>query len=86
MHAKHFFLVKNIIDKYHKVGFIEPIDYSSWLANIITTLNPNGEIKCCTYFKDLNNTYPKDNFPLPHINIIIDSTVGHNILSFMDDF
>lgn len=57
MHPKHSLLVKKEIDKYHKEGFIEPIKYSPWLANIIPTLKPNGEIRCYTNFRDLNKAF-----------------------------
>lgn len=86
MHLKHSFLVKKEIKKYHKVRFIEPIDYSPWLANIVPYLKPNGEIICCIYFRDLNKAFVKDNFPLPHIDIIMDSTTRYEMLSFIDGF
>lgn len=38
----------------------------------------------CVDFTDLNKTFPKDSFPLPKIDFIVDSTTGHQILSFMD--
>lgn len=37
-------------------------------------------------FTDLNNACPKDSFPLPHINQLIDNTIGHELLSFLDTF
>lgn len=37
-------------------------------------------------FIDLNNACPKDSFPLPPINLIVDSIAGHNVLSFMDTY
>jgi hypothetical protein len=37
-------------------------------------------------FRDLNHTYPKDNFPTPFIDQIIDDFAGHEALSFMDSF
>ena len=37
-------------------------------------------------FRDLNKASPKDDFPLPHIDILVDSTAGHSMLSFMDGF
>jgi hypothetical protein len=40
----------------------------------------------CIDFSDLNNACPKDNFPLPRIDMLVDSTVGHRLLSFMDAF
>ena len=37
-------------------------------------------------FTNLNKAYPKDNFPLPRIDQLVDSTVGHKLLTFMDTF
>ena len=37
-------------------------------------------------FTDLNSAYPKDSYPLPHIDLLVDSIVGHHLLSFMDTF
>ena len=35
---------------------------------------------------DLNDTCPKDSFPLPHIDQIVDASAGHGMLSFLDVF
>lgn len=40
----------------------------------------------CVDYRDLNRACPKDDFPLPHIDILIDNTAGHGIFSFMDGF
>ena len=40
----------------------------------------------CVDYTDLNKAYPKDCFPLPRIDQLVDSTSGHAILSFMDAF
>jgi len=37
-------------------------------------------------FMDLNKACPKDNFPLPRINQLVDSTTRHKLLTFMDAF
>ena len=37
-------------------------------------------------FTDLNKACPKDNYPLPRIDLLVDSTAGHQLLSFMDTF
>lgn len=46
----------------------------------------SGKGRMCVDFIDLNKACPKDSFPLPHIDLIVDSTVGHPLLSFMDAF
>ena len=40
----------------------------------------------CIDYRDLNRASPKDNFPLPHIDILVDNTAGHEMFSFMDGF
>jgi len=44
----------------------------------------NGQLRICVDFWDLNDACPKDDFPLPIIELMIDSTTGHEALSFMD--
>jgi len=40
----------------------------------------------CIDFTDLNRACPKDSYPLPKIDKLVDSTTGHELLSFMDAF
>ena len=40
----------------------------------------------CVEFTDLNKACPKDSYPLPRINTLVDSTARHQLLSFMDAF
>ena len=46
----------------------------------------NGKWRMCVDFTNLNKAYPKDSYPLSHIDQLVDSTVGHKLLSFMDAF
>ena len=79
-------LVKREIEKLLEAGFIRSIDYSEWMANLVPVKKPTGEIRVCTDFRDLNKACPKDDFPLPNIDMIIDSLAGYEMLSFMDGF
>ena len=47
---------------------------------------PNGTWRMCVDFTDLNKACPKDSYPFPKINKLVDSTVGHELLSFMEAF
>ena len=40
----------------------------------------------CVDFRDLNKASPKDDFPLPHIDVLVNNTTGHALLLFMDGF
>ena len=46
----------------------------------------DGKERMCMDFRDLNKACPKDNFPLPHIDVLVDNIVGSALMSFMDDF
>ncbi|XP_028104711.1 uncharacterized protein LOC114303764 [Camellia sinensis] len=46
----------------------------------------NGQIRVCVDFRDLNKACLKDEFPLPHVNTLVDSIAGHQMFSFMDGF
>ena len=43
-----------------------------------------GKWRVCVNYTDLNEACPKDSFPLPHIDRIVDATAGHGIMSFLD--
>ena len=47
---------------------------------------PNGTWRICVDFTDLNRAYPKDSYPLPKIDKLVDATARHSLLSFMDAF
>ena len=40
----------------------------------------------CVDYRDLNRASPKDDFPLPHIDVLVDNTAQHKVFSFMDGF
>ena len=46
----------------------------------------NGNWRMCIDFTDLNKACPKDSYPFPRIDTLVDSTVRHQLLSFMDAF
>ncbi|KAA3469334.1 protein NYNRIN-like [Gossypium australe] len=46
----------------------------------------DGKVRMCVDYRDLNKASPKDNFPLPHIDTLVDNTVGYSLFSFMDGF
>ena len=67
-------------------GFLIVTEYPEWVANIVPVRKKNGKVRICVDFRDLNKASPKDDFPLPHIDVLIDNTAGHALLSFMDGF
>ena len=62
------------------------VNYLEWLANMVPVPKKDGKVRMCANFRDLNKASPKDDFSLPHIDILVDNTTGHALLSFMDRF
>ena len=69
-----------------KVGFIKPIHEPKWVANVVPVPKKDGKVRMCVDFRDLNKAYPKDDFPLPHIDVLVDNTTRNALMSFMDGF
>ncbi|CAL2240078.1 unnamed protein product [Prunus armeniaca] len=78
--------IKVEIEKLLAAGFIKLIKHPTWLANIVPVKKKIGVIRICTDYRDLNRACPKDEFSLPNMDILIDSTSGQGMLSFMDGF
>ncbi|GAB2287049.1 hypothetical protein Dimus_039803 [Dionaea muscipula] len=78
--------MKEEVQKLLAAGFIREVLYPEWLANPVLVKKPNGTWRMCIDFTDLNNACPKDSYPLPNIDTLVDATSGHDMLSFMDAF
>ncbi|RDY10065.1 hypothetical protein CR513_05470, partial [Mucuna pruriens] len=67
-------------------SFLAVAEYPQWVANIVPILKKDGKVCICVDYRDLNIASVKDNFPLPHIDVLVDNTVRHQIFPFMDGF
>ncbi|PKI45540.1 hypothetical protein CRG98_034058, partial [Punica granatum] len=79
-------LIKEEVVKQINAGFLEVCNYFEWVANIVPVEKKDGRVRVCIDYRDFNKASPKDNFPLPHIDILVDNTARHNQFSFMDGF
>ena len=86
LHPQRSLQVKEEIQKQLSVGFLLVVEYPEWLANVVPVPKKDGKVRVCVDFRDLNKANPKDDFPLPHIDMLADSTAGHPMFSFMDGF
>jgi hypothetical protein len=78
--------IKVEVEKLLKAKFIYPIHLTQWVSNPMPVNKKQGTIRVCTDFRDLNKASPKDNFPTPFIDQIIDECAGCEAFSFMDVF
>jgi hypothetical protein len=56
------------------------------VANIVPILKKDGKVCMYVDYRDLNKASPKDDFPLPHIDMLVDNTAKFKVFSFMDRF
>ncbi len=66
------------------MGIIRPCRYAEWVSSIVPVIKKHGKIRVCIDFRDLNKATPKDEYPKPVADQLVDAASGHKILSFMN--
>ncbi|KAM1093438.1 hypothetical protein ACFX2B_008443 [Malus domestica] len=93
--AERYKAMKAEVEKLKGIGFVREVNYPTWVANVVLVKkNPTKESlllqkvlwRMCVDYTNLNKGCPKDSFPLPLIDRLIDSTAGCELLSFMDAY
>ena len=80
---KQKFIVQEV-EKLKKASIIKEVVHPTWLSNGVVIPKHTGGSRLCIYFTDLNKACPKDTYPLPRIDQIVDSTTGCALLCFLD--
>ena len=83
---EHVEAVRNEVTKLKQAGTIKEVFYPQWLANTVVVKKKIGKWRVCVDFTYLNKACPKDPFPMPRIDQLVDATVGHHRMSFLDAF
>ena len=78
--------IKEEVTKKLKVGFIKPVHQAKWIDNIVLVPKKDRQIRMCVDFRDLNIACSKDDFPLPHIDVLEDNMADSVLMSFMNGF
>ncbi|KAI5408883.1 hypothetical protein KIW84_054641 [Lathyrus oleraceus] len=78
--------IKEEVQKQIDAGFLVTSTYPQWVANIVPVPKKDGKVRMCVDYRDLNKASPKDDFPLPHIDMLVDNTAKFKVFSFMDGF
>jgi len=78
--------IRDETQKLLAAGHIREVQYPEWLANVVLVKKSNGKWRMCVDFTDLNKACPKDSYPLPSIDSLVDSAAGCKLLSFLDAF
>ncbi|KAG1347440.1 putative RVT_1 domain-containing protein [Cocos nucifera] len=74
------------VGKLLKARFIREVNYPTWVSNVVLVKKANNKWRMCIDFKKLNKACPKDSYPLPRIDQLMDVTSGYELLTFIDAF
>ena len=74
------------VDRLLHAKAIREVHYPEWLSNTVVVKKKNGTWRVCVDFTSLNKACPKDSFPMPKIDQLVDSTAGYRRTSFLDAY
>jgi hypothetical protein len=75
---------QNEVKRLLSAGVIREVTYPKWLANTVMVKKANGKWRMCIDFTDLNKACPKDEFPLPRIDSLVDAATTLELMSLLD--
>ncbi|RDY05265.1 hypothetical protein CR513_10904, partial [Mucuna pruriens] len=78
--------IKEEVKKQWNARFLTVANYPQWVANIVPVPEKDGKVRMCVNYRDMNRASPKENFPFPHIDVLIDNIAQHTFFSFIDSF
>ena len=79
-------IIRQEVDKLLKAGYVSEIQYTNWLYNVVLVPKSSGKWCMCVDFTDLKKACPKDPYPLPRIDMMVDSIIGFEMFSMMDAY
>ena len=71
--------IKAEVMKQFNSSFLVVTSYPRWVENVVPVPKKDGKVPMCVDYRDLNSVSPKDDFPLPHIDILVDNTSQHKV-------
>jgi hypothetical protein len=86
VHPRKVAAIKLEVEKLLKVGFIYPVALTDWVSNPVLIEKKGDTIHVCVDYRDINKACPKDNFPTPFVDQIVDDCARSEIFSLMDGF
>src|SRR6185436_16831821 len=76
--------IKEEINRLLEAGFIRSCRYAEWISNIVPVEKKDlGKIRVCIDFRNLNKATPKDEYPMPIADMLINEASGHHVISFL---
>lgn len=84
--TEHTAAVVEEVDRLFDARAIREVTYPTWLSNTVVVKKKSETWRVCIDFTDINKACPKDCFPLPRIDQLVDATVHHQRMTFLDAY
>ncbi|GKU98082.1 hypothetical protein SLEP1_g11132 [Rubroshorea leprosula] len=78
--------IKEEVEKLLQAGFVRKVDYCEWVANPVLVKKANGKWQMCINYTNLNHACPKDCYPMPSIDRLVEAVSGNERLSLLDAY
>ncbi|GKU90960.1 hypothetical protein SLEP1_g4897 [Rubroshorea leprosula] len=79
-------VIKEEVEKLLQAGFVRKVDYCEWVANPVLVKKANGKWRMCIDYTNLNQACPKDCYPMPSIDKLVEAALGNERLSLLDAY
>ncbi|GKV06489.1 hypothetical protein SLEP1_g18383 [Rubroshorea leprosula] len=79
-------VIKEEVEKLLQAGFVRRVDYCEWVANPVLVKKANGKWRMCIDYTNLNDACPKDCYPMPNIDKLVEAVLGNERLSLLDAY
>ena len=84
--AHHAEAIMEEVNKLLEAKAIRDVYYPDWLSNTVVVKKKSGAWRVCVDFTSLNKACPKDSFPMPKIDQLVDAIAGYVRMSFLDAY
>ncbi|GKU89055.1 hypothetical protein SLEP1_g3247 [Rubroshorea leprosula] len=78
--------IKDEVEKLLQAGSVRKVDYCEWVANPVLVKKANGKWRICIDYTNLNNACPKDCYPMPSFDKLVEAASGNERLSLLDAY
>ncbi|GKV44764.1 hypothetical protein SLEP1_g51920 [Rubroshorea leprosula] len=79
-------VIKEEVEKLLQAGFVRRVDYCEWVADPVLVKKANGKWRMCINYTNLNQACPKDCYPMPNIDKLVEAASGNERLSLLDAY
>ncbi|GKV17032.1 hypothetical protein SLEP1_g27588 [Rubroshorea leprosula] len=79
-------VIKEEVEKLLQASFVRRVDYYEWVANPVLVKKANGKWRMCIDYTNLNDACPKDCYPMPNIDKLVEAALGNERLSLLDAY